>query len=206
MTFNLDHTDVAIINSLMEDGRKSFRQISREIKVSAPTVELRFNRMRKQGIIKGIEPILNTEKIENIISGFVYLKVNPSELSNVVDKVSAISEIKGIFVITGDYNIVIKIIAKDLDHMNRILNEEIYAMEEIISASLQMITKIIKDEPGFTIKEGQLLKAKCIYCYNDIKNHSRTIRINHSEKYFCCHSCLTLYKQRYGEKFDLISK
>ncbi len=190
----------------MEDGRKSFRQVSREIKVSAPTVELRFDRMRKQGIIKSIEPLLNIEKIEDIITGLVYLKANPLELSNVVDKISKMSEIKSIFTITGDYNLVIKIIAKDLDQMNRILNEKIYTIGGIISVSLQIITKIIKDEPGFTIKEGQSLKAKCIYCYNDIKNHTRTIRINHSEKFFCCNSCLTLYKQRYGEKFDIISK
>lgn len=190
----------------MENGRKSFRQVSREIKVSAPTVELHFNRMKKYGIIKSIEPLLNIEKIENIISGLVYLKVSPLELSDVVDKLSRIQEIKSIFTITGDYNIVIKIVAKELDQMNRILNENIYTIAEIISVSLQIITKTIKDEPGFTIKEGQSLKAKCIYCYNDIKNHTKTIRINHSEKYFCCNSCLTLYKQRYGEKFDLISK
>jgi len=35
----LDEIDLAIISSLMKDGRKSFRQIAREIKVSTPTVK-----------------------------------------------------------------------------------------------------------------------------------------------------------------------
>ncbi|MDQ4067790.1 MAG: AsnC family transcriptional regulator, partial [Thermoproteota archaeon] len=30
----------------MADGRKSFRQIAKEIRVSTPTVEARFSRMR----------------------------------------------------------------------------------------------------------------------------------------------------------------
>jgi DNA-binding Lrp family transcriptional regulator len=42
----LDKIDLAIINSLMNDGRKSFRQIAKEIGVSTPTVEARFSRMK----------------------------------------------------------------------------------------------------------------------------------------------------------------
>ena len=33
MPFQIDDEDIAIIESLIKDGRKSFRQISREIKV-----------------------------------------------------------------------------------------------------------------------------------------------------------------------------
>ncbi|MEP0824151.1 MAG: AsnC family protein, partial [Nitrososphaera sp.] len=45
MPVQLDDTDVAILKSLMEDGRKSFRAISREIKVSTPTVKSRYERL-----------------------------------------------------------------------------------------------------------------------------------------------------------------
>ena len=62
MDTKLDNTDIAVIKSLIQDGRKSFRQIAREIKVSTPTVESRFSRMKGLGIIKNIQPILNTEK------------------------------------------------------------------------------------------------------------------------------------------------
>lgn len=44
----IDEIDLAIINSLMKDGRKSFRQIAREIKVSTPTVESRFSKMKNE--------------------------------------------------------------------------------------------------------------------------------------------------------------
>ena len=201
---HIDRLDILIVNSLMEDGRKSFRQISRETKISAPTVEHRFNRMKKLGIIKGVEPIFDIEKIKDIISELIYLQVNPVDLTNVINDLSLISEIKSIFTITGNYNIVIKIIAKDLIQLNDIVNNRIYGINGIISISSQIITRIVKDEIGFTLKEGQSLKARCIYCYNDIKNHTSTIKINNSEKYFCCNSCLTLYQKKHG--LDVISK
>jgi DNA-binding Lrp family transcriptional regulator len=45
----LDNIDIAIINSLMQNGRKSFRQIAKETKVSTPTVESHFARMKDIG-------------------------------------------------------------------------------------------------------------------------------------------------------------
>lgn len=202
---NLDRVDILIINSLMEDGRKSFRQVSREINVSAPTVELRFNRMKKLGVIKNIEPIFDVEKIDDVIVGLVYIKVNPLELTNVINNLTVISEIKSIFTITGDYNILIKIIAKDLNQINEIVSSKIYHIKGIVSVSSQIITKTIKDESSFTLKESQSLKARCIYCYNEIKNHPKIVKITNSEKYFCCNSCLVLYKKKHGE-LDTLSK
>lgn len=201
---NLDRVDILIINSLMEDGRKSFRQVSREINVSAPTVELRFNRMKKLGVIKNIEPIFDVEKIDDVIVGLVYIKANPLESTNVINNLTLISEIKSIFTITGDYNILIKIIAKDLNQINEIINSKIYHIKGIVSVSSQIITKTIKDESSFTLKESQSLKARCVYCYNEIKNHPKIVKVTNSEKYFCCNSCLVLYKKKYGELDSLL--
>lgn len=65
MPFQIDETDVAILESLSKDGRKSFRQISREIRVSAPTVKARYERLINVGLIRAVLPIIDVEKLEN---------------------------------------------------------------------------------------------------------------------------------------------
>jgi DNA-binding Lrp family transcriptional regulator len=60
----LDDTDVAIVKSLMEDGRKSFRAISREIKVSTPTVKARYERLVNMGLIKSVKPEIDLSKVD----------------------------------------------------------------------------------------------------------------------------------------------
>jgi DNA-binding Lrp family transcriptional regulator len=60
---DLDDTDVAILKSLMEDGRKSFRAISREIKVSTPTVKSRYQRLVNIGLIKSVKPEIDLSKV-----------------------------------------------------------------------------------------------------------------------------------------------
>lgn len=65
MVYELDKIDSAILNSLMEDGRKSFRQISREIHVSTPTVKVRFQKLLNIGLVTSIVPVIDTSKLKN---------------------------------------------------------------------------------------------------------------------------------------------
>jgi DNA-binding Lrp family transcriptional regulator len=59
----LDDTDVAILKSLMEDGRKSYRAISRKIKVSTPTVKSRYERLVNIGLIESVKPEIDLSKV-----------------------------------------------------------------------------------------------------------------------------------------------
>ncbi len=65
MPVDLDGTDIAILKSLMEDGRKSFRAISREIKVSTPTVKSRYERLVDIGLIKSVKPEIDLSKVDS---------------------------------------------------------------------------------------------------------------------------------------------
>jgi Lrp/AsnC family leucine-responsive transcriptional regulator len=64
MPLQLDNYDVSILNSLLKDGRKSFREISRETGITTPTVKSRFTRLVNVGFIKSVSPIFNFELIE----------------------------------------------------------------------------------------------------------------------------------------------
>jgi DNA-binding Lrp family transcriptional regulator len=61
---DLDNTDIAILKSLMEDGRKSFRAISREIKVGTPPpVKSRYERLVNIGLTKSVKPEIDLSKV-----------------------------------------------------------------------------------------------------------------------------------------------
>ena len=64
MPIKLDDIDIAILESLIKDGRKSFNQVSREIKVSTPTVKARYDRLVNAGLIKAVTLDLDVGKLE----------------------------------------------------------------------------------------------------------------------------------------------
>jgi DNA-binding Lrp family transcriptional regulator len=63
LPLDLDDIDVAILKSLMEDGRKSFRAISRQINVSTPTVKSRYERLVNIGLTKSVKPEIDLSKV-----------------------------------------------------------------------------------------------------------------------------------------------
>ena len=65
MRVDLDDIDVAILESIMDDGRKSFRAISRQIKVSTPTVKSRYERLVNIGLIKSVKPEIDLSKVDS---------------------------------------------------------------------------------------------------------------------------------------------
>ena len=65
MPLHLDNNDIAIIKSLLKDGRKSFRQISRETGITTPTVKARFERLVNIGFIEGVLPVFDFDKVNN---------------------------------------------------------------------------------------------------------------------------------------------
>lgn len=55
---DLDATDQAILALLREDARLSFREISRRIGVSTPTVAAKVRRLEALGVIQGYRAVL----------------------------------------------------------------------------------------------------------------------------------------------------
>ena len=120
----------------MQDGRKSFRQIAREIKVSTPTVEARFSRMKGVGIIKNTQPIFDIEKLDSQMSALIFIKTNPSQSDDIANKLSSIAQVRGVYKMTGEHNIIIKVtMAQHPEYLEDFMKTKISSIEGIKSAS-----------------------------------------------------------------------
>ena len=63
MPHELDDIDIGIVTSLQQNGRKSFRQISRELNISTPTVQARYQRLVNIGLIKSVSPVIDSTNV-----------------------------------------------------------------------------------------------------------------------------------------------
>src|SRR5690242_13730124 len=86
MPLHLDEIDIEIIKSLVQDGRKSFRQISRETKITTPTVKARFERLVNVGFLKGVIPVFDFNQIDK---GEEY---NLSQIQGIKNKITTEKE------------------------------------------------------------------------------------------------------------------
>jgi DNA-binding Lrp family transcriptional regulator len=201
----LDRIDLAVINSLMNDGRKSFRQIAKEIGVSTPTVEARFSRMKSMGVIKSIEPILDVDIIEDKIPALIFLKTNLAQSVQIAEELAAIPEVRRVYMATGENNIVVNVVSERPEGLEELIRKKIATIEGIGSISYQIITRTVKDSQSISIEEEMFLKLKCDFCDAEITKKPRRLEIDNQHRYFCCNSCLVLYKQKYKGRIDAIN-
>lgn len=122
----LDEFDIRIIKELEKDGRMAFSAIAANLKISNTMVHQRINRMIEQGVIGGIKPIIQEKKIGYDWASFTGITLNKdSDSDRIIEALKDIPEITECYYVTGSFTLYIKIIAKNHEHMRRILYEKI---------------------------------------------------------------------------------
>jgi DNA-binding Lrp family transcriptional regulator len=141
----MDKIDNDIIKSLNQNGRKSLRTISKELKISLSTVSNRLKRLEQEGIILGYIPIISPEKIGLDLAAVINLKITHGKLIETQKKISKDNHISAIYDITGEWDSVIIAHFKDRTDLNRFI-KKILAMEHIERTNTQVALNIVKDE------------------------------------------------------------
>lgn len=129
----LDEFDKNIIKELIKDGRVAFSTIAANLKISNTMVHQRVNRLTEKGILLGIKPVINEKKIGYDWGAYTGISLNKDQDSNrIIEELKKIPEITECYYISGSYTLYIKIIAKNHEHMRKILYERIDTIPGII--------------------------------------------------------------------------
>jgi len=122
----LDNFDVLILKELEKDGRMAYSTIASNLKISNTMVHQRVNRLTEQGILQGIKPIINEKKVGYDWGAFTGITLNKDQDSTrIIEELKKIPEITECYYISGLYTLYIKIIARDHEHMRKVLYEKI---------------------------------------------------------------------------------
>ncbi|MDG6990855.1 MAG: winged helix-turn-helix transcriptional regulator [Nitrososphaerota archaeon] len=197
MPLKLDETDTSILKALMNDGRLSFRQIALRIGVTTPTVESRVKKMMKSGIIKKIAPILDADKVERGVAALLMLRVELPKVSQVIEKLVPLEEVRSVFLSTGEANMVVRVAASSNASFQDFLNERVAPLGVQVLSS-EVITKTIKDEQGVALYGEMAVALVCDYCGGDISGKPLTLNVREGKRFLCCKTCLSGYKEKYG--------
>src|SRR3989304_5675334 len=60
--------------------------------------------------------------------------------------------------------------------------------------------------PESHIQTGLAINVNCDYCDGEITSQPKVLKFGRYERFFCCTSCRTLYKDKYGGRINSLSK
>ena len=141
----MDKLDWDIILSLNINGRKSFRHIAKELKVSLSTISNRVKRLEKEGIIERYIPVINKEKIGYDLTAVINIKLTHGKLIEVQEKISKNNHVSAVYDITGDWDSLLVAHFKDRRDLNSFI-KKILSMDFVERSNTQLVLNIVKDE------------------------------------------------------------
>lgn len=146
-----DVTDRKILAVLQADARLSLAEIGERVGLSTTSCWTRIDRMEKAGVIKGY-----TIRIDPAALGFaetvvvqVLLESHSDEmLAAFGDALAAIPEVTEAFLISGDYDYLIRIAVRDTRDYERLLRERLYRIPGIRHSKSSFVLRKLKETLG----------------------------------------------------------
>src|SRR5882757_8672996 len=130
--YEIDNTDLKILEMLMEDAKRPFTEVAKKVNVSPGTVHVRMNKMEEAGVLDKTTLRINYNKIGYDITAFIGIYLEKSALyEKVLAKLKGIPEIVNIHYTTGNYSMFVKIHCRDTNHLKEVLHDKMQQVEGI---------------------------------------------------------------------------
>ena len=130
--FEIDNTDLKILEILMQDAKRPYTEVAKKVNVSQGTVHVRMNKMEDAGILEKTTLRINYAKLGYDITAFIGIYLEKSALYDMVlNKLRGIPEITNIHYTTGNYSMFVKIHCRDTNHLKEVLHDKMQQVEGI---------------------------------------------------------------------------
>ncbi len=120
----LDRLDERIVALLVDDARRSFADIGEDVGLSASAVKRRIDRMRADGTITGFTVRLDPGALGWTVEGYVELfcraRTGPDAIRAAVRRFPEVVEAS---TVSGEADAVLRILATDMRHFERVLEQ-----------------------------------------------------------------------------------
>ena len=140
----LDNKDAKIIEILKEDSRLPIREIAKRTRIRPSTVHQRIQKLIENNVIKKFTVKLDNKLVnENFI---VFMLVKGTTTDYIDAKTLHSSNVKEVFGVTGEYDMLIKLKFSGVDDFNKFIIDFRKDKKEIQSTMTMVVTADLKEE------------------------------------------------------------
>ena len=135
MGIALDAKDFQIISELERDSNQSLRKIAKKTGIPMATVHHRIEILKKTGVILNYTVNVDKKKTGQSVLAFTLIEAQAGlknkGLIKIGEAVSRIPEVEGVYLVTGIYDIIAVVRAKDIDHMSDVVLKKIREIDGV---------------------------------------------------------------------------
>jgi DNA-binding Lrp family transcriptional regulator len=153
----MDSLDLKILAALQADARCRNTDLAHELGVAPSTALERVRRLESQGLFRGFSAVLAPEKLGFNVQAMVTVALdrhNTEAIRPFEQNVSAVSCIRACYHVTGRFDYLLHVVAVDLDHLGKLVKEDIAALPGVGRTETHIVFSEIKPDKGLPVEEA----------------------------------------------------
>jgi len=150
----LDKTDLKILSELSNDSSISIPKLSEKINVNTSVVYSRIKRLVKSKLIKKFTIDVNDKELGYAVKSLTGINMDSKQRDVVIEELFKIPGVREISEVTGRFDILVSMFAKNLPEMHRLISEEIGKIQGIVCSESFIEMKRRKKQMPYMIDVG----------------------------------------------------
>ena len=144
----LDELDRKILGELQEDGRRSYREIAKNVGVAAGTVRTRMMQMTSSGMLT-VVGLPNLYQMGFKFHALVGIKVEPGKSAEVASMLEEGEEITWVGLTATGYDLLVEVAMHDAQEFGKYKEEVLARLPGFVSADVFVYWDLIKQHYKF---------------------------------------------------------
>ena len=151
---NLDEIDLKILQRLQNDGRITNVELANSVGLTAPPCLRRMRALEDEGVIKSYHAAIDPAKMGYTITVFAMVSLKSQaeiDLQAFEDHVQKLPEVRECYMLNGEIDFMLKVVAKDLQQFQSFLTSKLTAAPNVASVKTSLTIRSAKHLPGVPI-------------------------------------------------------
>ena len=146
-----DELDMKLLFELTKDGSISIPALSKKLGINASVLYSRIKRLMKKKLIKKFTVVIDESLLGIGVKAFVGINRDPKLKDNIHKKLMETPEVISISEVTGRFDIIVKVHAKNLEALHSIVIEKIGKIDGIINTETFVELQKTDKDPIYSI-------------------------------------------------------
>ena len=150
----LDTIDIAILRTLQESGRISNANLADKVGLSPSACSRRLDILEKSGVIRGYQARLSNKALGHRMTAIVHISLSgqfEKTLSEFEAAVKRCPNVLVCYLMSGEYDYILRVAAQDLEDYERIHKEWLSALPHVVKINSAFALREVIDQPNIDI-------------------------------------------------------
>lgn len=158
----MDTIDRKLLSALQSNARIANAELARLVDLAPSSTADRVRRLEDRGLIRGYRALLDPQGLDYQVQAVVMINLSGHQAGPIdafEAQVGALPEVKLCLNITGRYDYLLLVVARDIDHLRHLVTRNLAAIGGVQKQETFLVLATAKEDQGYALFEDQEMRT-----------------------------------------------